>query len=111
MDLELLRTVVAIHRAGSLTGAAAQLGRSQPTVTAQLRSLERQLGQQLFERAPRGVLDRLSGRGAVLVADDGAEIGAMLDAFDAGALLLRPDRYVLGAARNPNEMRALADAL
>ena len=56
MDLELLRTVVAIHRAGSLTAAAAQLGRSQPTVTAQLRSLERQLGQQLFERAPRGVV-------------------------------------------------------
>ena len=56
MDLELLRTVVAIHRTGTLTAAAAQLGRSQPTVTAQLRSLERQLGQQLFERAPRGVV-------------------------------------------------------
>src|SRR3954451_12110158 len=52
VDLELLRTVVAIHRTGTLTAAAAALGRSQPTVTAQLRSLERQLGQQLFERAP-----------------------------------------------------------
>lgn len=56
MDLELLRTVVAIHRTGTLTAAAARLGRSQPTVTAQLRTLERQLGQQLFERAPRGVV-------------------------------------------------------
>jgi DNA-binding transcriptional LysR family regulator len=56
VDLELLRTVVAIHRTGTLTAAAAELGRSQPTVTAQLRSLERQLGQQLFERAPRGVV-------------------------------------------------------
>jgi DNA-binding transcriptional LysR family regulator len=56
VDLELLRTVVAIHRTGTLTAAAARLGRSQPTVTAQLRSLERQLGQQLFERAPRGVV-------------------------------------------------------
>src|SRR3954453_17362514 len=56
VDLELLRTVVAIHRTGTLTAAAAALGRSQPTVTAQLRSLERQLGQQLFERAPRGVV-------------------------------------------------------
>jgi DNA-binding transcriptional LysR family regulator len=56
VDLELLRTVVAIHRTGTLTAAAARLGRSQPTVTAQLRSLEQQLGQQLFERAPRGVV-------------------------------------------------------
>ena len=56
MDLELLRTVVAIHRTGTLTAAAVRLGRSQPTVTAQLRSLERQLGQQLFVRAARGVV-------------------------------------------------------
>ncbi len=56
MDLDLLRTFVAIHRTRTLTAAAAQLGRSQPTVTAQLRALERQLGQQLFDRAPRGVV-------------------------------------------------------
>ena len=56
MDLDLLRTFVAIHRTGTLTAAAAQLGRAQPTVTAQLRTLERELGQQLFERVPRGVV-------------------------------------------------------
>ncbi|GLY43561.1 LysR family transcriptional regulator [Amycolatopsis sp. NBRC 101858] len=44
-----------MHRAGSLTGAAPSLGLSQPTVTAQVRALEEQLGRQLFVRRARGV--------------------------------------------------------
>ncbi|MGW5717191.1 LysR family transcriptional regulator [Amycolatopsis sp. NPDC003865] len=55
MDLDLLRTFLAVHRAGSLTGAAPSLGLSQPTVTAQVRALEDELGQQLFVRRARGV--------------------------------------------------------
>ncbi|REE99174.1 LysR family transcriptional regulator [Thermomonospora umbrina] len=55
MDLALLRTFLAVYRAGSLTGAAPRLGLSQPTVTAQIRALEEQLGRPLFERLPRGV--------------------------------------------------------
>ncbi len=55
MDLALLRTFVAVHRAGSFTRAAQLLGLSQPAVTGQIRSLERQLGRQLFLRLPRGV--------------------------------------------------------
>ncbi|MDX3189213.1 LysR family transcriptional regulator [Streptomyces sp. MN03-5084-2B] len=55
MDLDLLRTFLAVHRAGSLTGAAPSLGLSQPTVTAQVRALEDQLGRQLFVRRARGV--------------------------------------------------------
>ncbi|MFJ1763290.1 LysR family transcriptional regulator [Amycolatopsis sp. NPDC088138] len=50
-----MRTFLAVHRAGSLTGAAPSLGLSQPTVTAQVRALEEQLGQQLFVRRARGV--------------------------------------------------------
>lgn len=55
MDLSLLRTFVAVHRAGSFTRAAQLLGLSQPAVTAQIRSLERQFGRPLFLRLPRGV--------------------------------------------------------
>ncbi|AXK45446.1 LysR family transcriptional regulator [Brachybacterium saurashtrense] len=54
-DLNLLRTFLAVHRAGSFTGAAPALGLTQPSVTAQIRSLEEQLGRQLFQRLPRGV--------------------------------------------------------
>ncbi|MEU8634954.1 LysR family transcriptional regulator [Amycolatopsis sp. NPDC048633] len=50
-----MRTFLAVHRAGSLTGAAPSLGLSQPTVTAQVRALEEQLGRQLFVRRARGV--------------------------------------------------------
>ncbi|MCX2179129.1 LysR family transcriptional regulator [Streptomyces sp. SKN60] len=55
MDLTLLRTFVTVHRAGSFTRAAALLGLSQPAVTSQIRSLERQLGRPLFLRQARGV--------------------------------------------------------
>ncbi|MEV5198018.1 LysR family transcriptional regulator [Streptomyces sp. NPDC053720] len=55
MDLTLLRTFVMVHRAGSFTRAAALLGLSQPAVTSQIRTLERQLGRPLFLRRARGV--------------------------------------------------------
>ncbi|MFD8425699.1 LysR family transcriptional regulator [Streptomyces sp. NPDC059466] len=67
LDIGLLRTFLAVHRARSLTTAARILGISQPTATAQVRTLERQLGRQLFERLPRGVApttvaDELAGQ-------------------------------------------------
>ncbi|MFD9318843.1 LysR family transcriptional regulator [Streptomyces sp. NPDC060053] len=55
LDLNLLRTFLAVYRSGSFTGAAQLLGLSQPTVTTQMRALERQAGRELFERRPRGV--------------------------------------------------------
>ncbi|MFJ9148729.1 LysR family transcriptional regulator [Streptomyces sp. NPDC102270] len=55
MDLALLRTFVTVHRSGSFTRAAALLGLSQPAVTSQIRTLERQLGRPLFLRQARGV--------------------------------------------------------
>lgn len=54
-DLNLLRTFLVVYRSGSFTAAAPQLGLSQPTVTAQIRTLETHLGHELFERRPRGV--------------------------------------------------------
>lgn len=55
LDLNLLRTFLAVYRTGSFTAAARLLGLSQPTVTTQVRTLERQLGRELFERQARGV--------------------------------------------------------
>ncbi|OLT25814.1 LysR family transcriptional regulator [Nocardiopsis sp. CNR-923] len=53
-DLNLLRTFLAVYRSGSFTAAAGLLGLSQPTVTTQIRNLERTTGRDLFERLPRG---------------------------------------------------------
>ncbi|MFD7610079.1 LysR family transcriptional regulator [Streptomyces sp. NPDC059828] len=61
MDLALLRTFVTVHRAGSFTRAATLLGLSQPAVTSQIRTLERQLGRPLFLRQPRGVTPTTMG--------------------------------------------------
>lgn len=60
-SLDLLRTFLAVHRAGSVTAGAETLGLSQPTVTAQLKSLEVALGRPLFERLPRGVRPTSAG--------------------------------------------------
>ncbi|MCM0678737.1 LysR family transcriptional regulator [Micromonospora phytophila] len=61
VSLDLLRSFLAVHRAGSITGAAELLGLAQPTVTAQLRALEEAVGRPLFDRVPRGVLPTAAG--------------------------------------------------
>ncbi|UGQ08910.1 LysR family transcriptional regulator [Yinghuangia sp. ASG 101] len=76
MDLTLLRTFLAVHRAGSFTRAAQFLDMSQPTVTAQIRSLEKQIGRQLFQRLSRGVTP-------TTVADElAAKLAPHLDALE-----------------------------
>ncbi|MFG1823558.1 LysR family transcriptional regulator [Microbispora bryophytorum] len=73
LDLMLLRTFLAVYRAGSFTAAGALLGLSQPTVTSQVRTLEEQLDRRLFERLPRGVA-------ATSVADElAAQVAGPLD--------------------------------
>lgn len=54
--LPLWRAFLAVHTAGSLSGAARSLGVSQPTVSAQLQALEKLTGEQLFVRGARGVI-------------------------------------------------------
>ncbi|HEX9449282.1 MAG TPA: LysR family transcriptional regulator, partial [Dongiaceae bacterium] len=50
-----LRLVLAISRAGSLTGAAPALGVNHSTAFRRLNNLEEQLGVRLFERLPGGL--------------------------------------------------------
>lgn len=60
-SLDLLRTFLAVHRAGSITAGAETVGLSQPTVTAQLKTLEAALDRPLFERQARGVRPTTAG--------------------------------------------------
>ncbi|MGW1621940.1 LysR family transcriptional regulator [Streptomyces sp. NPDC002172] len=76
-DLNLLRTFLAVYRAGTFTAAAPVLGLSQPTVTAQIRTLEQQTGRELFTRLPRGV------RPTALAHELAARIASPLDALAA----------------------------
>ncbi|WP_181188315.1 LysR family transcriptional regulator [Actinopolyspora mortivallis] len=78
-ELGLLRTFLVVYRSGAFTAAARLLGLSQPTVTAQVRTLERRLGRRLFERVPKGVVP-------TTVADElAAEVAGPLDTLTAVA--------------------------
>jgi DNA-binding transcriptional LysR family regulator len=55
-SLHQLQLFLATYAAGSLTGAADELGMAQPSVSEQIRLLERSVGAQLFRRVGRGVV-------------------------------------------------------
>ena len=55
-DWTLVRSFLAVLDAGSLSGAARQLGGSQPTIGRHVAQLEQQLGATLFERGGRGLV-------------------------------------------------------
>ena len=54
-DWALVKSFLAVLDAGSLMGAARQLGAQQPTLSRHIAELEAQLGAPLFERTGRGV--------------------------------------------------------
>ncbi|MEM1383145.1 MAG: LysR family transcriptional regulator [Pseudomonadota bacterium] len=56
-----LRYVLAVARAGSVTGAARLLRESPPTVSRQLKMLETELGVRLFDRRPNGAVITADG--------------------------------------------------
>lgn len=60
--LRALECFVAVLDHGSVTEAAARLHLSQPALSHQLGSLERELGTPLLERLPRGVRPTVAGR-------------------------------------------------
>lgn len=64
MDLGKLRVFDAVVRAGSFSHAGRRLYLSQPSVSAHIKDLEREIGLLLFERVARGV--RLTGAGRSL---------------------------------------------
>ncbi|MFD4482980.1 LysR family transcriptional regulator [Streptomyces sp. NPDC058471] len=54
MQLGWLQTFIAVYDCGSFTKAAHRIGITQPAVTQHIRSLEKKLGQELFDRTPQG---------------------------------------------------------
>ncbi len=65
-----------------------------------------------FERRlPPALIERLSARGVVMLADDSAGCRDWLDEMAAQAVLVRPDRYIHGAARDLAEMEDLAASI
>jgi Bacterial regulatory helix-turn-helix protein, lysR family./LysR substrate binding domain. len=65
MDVQGLEAFWWIAKTGSFNRAAERLFLTQPSVTARIQALEKELGQKLFERRPRGV--RLTDAGRALL--------------------------------------------
>ncbi|MFD6291606.1 LysR family transcriptional regulator [Streptomyces sp. NPDC060205] len=70
MELRVLRYFLAVVDTGSMTAAAARVHVAQPSVSRQLRSLERELGAELLQRTSTGVQLTAAGRRFVPVARD-----------------------------------------
>jgi DNA-binding transcriptional LysR family regulator len=94
-DLELrhLRAVCAIAEEGSVTKAATRLGLTQPAMSAQLRTVERIIGGQLFERTPNGSVPTDLGKQVVGTAR------LVLD--EVGQLLSSARERISGSTRGP----------
>src|SRR3954465_16092354 len=56
LSLHQLTCFLATYEHGALTAAAEELGYAQPSVSEQIRALEKSLGVQLFRRVGRGVV-------------------------------------------------------
>jgi DNA-binding transcriptional LysR family regulator len=81
MSLAQLEYFVVVAEEGNVGRAAARLHVSQPPLSRQMRSLEDELGVQLFERTSRGV--RLLPPGATLLARARAILAEVADAARA----------------------------
>lgn len=83
MDLRYVRYAMAIARAGSLRRAAAALHIAQPTLSEQLRALEKEIGVELFSRSSSGV--QLTEAGEAFLA----QATVAVDAFERAVAAAR----------------------
>lgn len=68
-DWDDLRIFLAVHRAGTLRGAARTLGVNHATVTRRLARLEASVGASLFERRPEGLVASQAGEDLLAAAE------------------------------------------
>jgi LysR family transcriptional activator of nhaA len=83
-------------REGSVTKACAVLNLTQPAISAQIRTLERSLGEKLFEKRGRHLALTETGRMVYRYADEIFTIGRELQETLAGRPSGRPARLAVG---------------
>ncbi|GAA2434743.1 LysR family transcriptional regulator [Streptomyces mauvecolor] len=89
MDLNAVRTCVAVADAGQFQQAAADLAITQQAVSKRIASLEKELGVRLFTRTPRGARPTMDGQAFLPHAR------ALLRAEERAAASVRPGRRAL----------------
>src|SRR5919107_2148622 len=93
LSLHQLRCFLTAYELGSLTAAAEQLGYAQPSVSEQIRSLERSLGAGLFTRVGRGVVPtataeelRPYAERAIAAAEEARRVAQRVSALETGTI-------------------------
>lgn len=107
-SLRAFRTFLAVVRHGSFAAAGKEIGLTPAAVGLQMRALEQELNQQLFDRGARAVVLNTAGRKAVPVIE---ELVARYEALGAGAGAEEPAGAVVVGALVSALMGSFADAL
>jgi LysR family transcriptional activator of nhaA len=95
-----------VAREGTIAGACDKLHLAQPTISGQLRQLERDLGVKLFERAGRHLVLTETGQEVYRLADEIFGLGRDLQDLVKGRLAGRPARLLVGVAEDVPELIA-----
>ena len=105
MDLNHLRSFVAVAKFGHLTRASEALHLSQPALSSHIKTLEEQFGLTLFERTPTGMTLTPSGRRLLVEAEQ--IIGAVRHLADSAQDLRgQPTGFLkIGTVLNPATLR------
>jgi DNA-binding transcriptional LysR family regulator len=113
-SLHQLRCFLTTYELGSLTAAADELGYAQPSVSEQIRSLERSLGVELFHRVGRGVVPSAAGESlrpyaeqAIGAAEEGRRAVQAVTALETGTIRFG----IFGIARLYVSASLIADVL
>ena len=115
MDIQLLRTFVAVADKGSFSAAAADLACAQSNVTGRIKRLEGHFGQSLFDRGRAGASLTPFGETAYagatdLIARFDTTERDLLDRAGAAAALRLGAMETTAAARLPKLIKSLKDA-
>ncbi len=98
MDLDYLTTFLEIAKQGSFSRAGQKLFRSQPAVSAQIRQLEEEYGQKLFDRVGKSM--KLTAAGEVLLGYAGRLVTLKNDSLRAVADQSSAPRGTLAVGAN-----------
>src|SRR5215207_9414332 len=93
LSLHQLRCFLTVYEHGSLTAAAEELGYAQPSISEQIRTLERSIGLQLFRRVGRGVVPttvadtlRPHAEATLAAAEEALRAVQQVKAFETGTI-------------------------
>lgn len=105
MEIYQLRAFVTVAKLGSLTRAAEVLHVTQPAVTAQIKTLEEELGITVFDRRPGGIV--LTRAGELMLAD-AEQLLALVGSLQGKAREMKgkvTGTLVIGTVGDPDSLR------